>query len=120
MISLLEFVNRIRTLIDLTEMPCIWLTGTAQDDEANCIVATALGLPVGQSENLGWSAESRWVMRMPDRATARLVGIVTDLDWRADPPEVALPDEVIDLAVSHHFAAVESDDIGVLAAWWVL
>jgi len=113
--SVLDFVNRVRSLLALDDLPCVWLSGTEQDDETNCIVANALGLPVGESEHEDWSGESRWVMRLPDPATARLVGVATGLDWRAQPAEAALPDVLIDLAVSYHFAAVEGDEAGALA-----
>lgn len=71
MISVLDFFNRVRTLLELNELPCAWMSGTEQDDETNCIVATALGAPVGESEHPDWSADSRWVMRPPDRAAGR-------------------------------------------------
>lgn len=118
--SVLGFVKGLRTLLGLSDLPCIWLAGTEQDDETNCIVANALGLPVGASDHDDWGSESKWVMRLPSAAAAQIVGFATGLDWRADPAEVALPEELIDLAVSHHFAAVESDELGALAAWWVL
>lgn len=45
--SVLGFVNGIRDLLGGDDLPWIWLAGTEQDDETNCIVANALGLPVG-------------------------------------------------------------------------
>ena len=120
MISVLDFCNRIRTLLDLDELPCLWLAGTEQDDDEACVVATALGTPVGPSDHPDWESEDRMVMRFADRATARLVGVITELPWREDPPEVQLPEEIMDLAVSHHFSAVDADDFGRLVAWYVL
>lgn len=118
--SVLVFVNGIRGLLGRDDLPCIWLAGTEQDDETNCIVANALGLPVGASDHDDWDSDSKWVMRLPSAAIAQMIGLATGLGWRADPAEVALPEELIDLAVSYHFAAVEGGDLGRLTAWWVL
>lgn len=118
--SVLGFVNRIRGLLGRDGLSWIWLAGTEQDDETNCIVANALGVPVGASDHDDWDSDSKWVMRLPTAAIAQIIGVQAGLDWRADPGEVALPEELIDLAVSYHFAAVEGDDLGRLTAWWVL
>lgn len=117
--SVLDFVNRVRALLGLEVVPDIRLAGTEQDDETNCIVANALGVPVGPSHD-DRGGELRWVMRLPDPAVAEMLGLATGLEWRFEPAEVALPEELIDLAVSHHFAAVEGDRRGALSAWWVL
>jgi hypothetical protein len=118
--SVLGFVNRIRDLLGSDDLPSIRLAGTEQDDETNCIVANALGVPVGASDHHDWDSDSKWVMRLPSATIAQLISRATDLEWRADPAEVALPKELIDLAVSYHFAAVEGDELGRLTAWWVL
>jgi hypothetical protein len=118
--SVLGFVNDIRGLLGCDALPWIWLAGTEQDDETNCIVANALGVPVGASDHDDWDSDSTWVMHLPSAAIAEMIGLATGLDWRADPAEVALPEELIDLAVSYHFAAVEGDELGRLTAWWVL
>ena len=118
--SVLGFVNAIRGRFGRDDLACIWLAGTEQDDETNCIVANALGLPVGASHHDDWDSDCKWVMRLPSADTAEMIGLATGLDWRADPAEVALPEELVDLAVSYHFAAVEGDDLGRLTAWWVL
>ncbi len=78
----------------------MWLSGTEEDAETNCVVATAQGVPVGESEHPDWSADSKRVMRLPDRAMARVVGMVTEREWRTYPPEVALPEEVMDGCVA--------------------
>ncbi len=44
---MLDFVNRVRGLPGLDGLPCVWLSGTEPADETHCIVAAALGLPVG-------------------------------------------------------------------------
>lgn len=119
-LSVLGFINGVRRLLGVNGVPWIPLAGTEQDDEANCIVANALGLPVGASDHDDWGRDSQWVMRVPTAAVAQMVGLATGLEWRANPAEVALPEELIDLAVSYHFAAVEGDDLGRLTAWWVL
>ncbi len=118
--SVLGLVNGIRGLLGRDLLSWIWLAGTEQDDETNCIVANALGVPVGASDHDDWDGDSKWVMRLPSAAVAQMIGVQAGLDWRADPAEVALPEELIDLAVSYHFAAVEGDDFGRLTAWWVL
>jgi hypothetical protein len=51
--------------------------------------------------------------------TARRVGIVTSLDWMAEPPEVSLPDALVDLAVSQHHDVVVGDAVGYVRGWWV-
>lgn len=77
-------------------------------------------MPVGASDHDDWRTDSKWVMRLPSAAIVHMIGLATELDWRADPAEVALPEELIDLAVSYRFAALEGDDLGRLTAWWVL
>jgi hypothetical protein len=92
--SVVGFVNGVRSLLGLHDLPCIWLAGTEQDDETNCVVANALGLPVGASDHDDWSTGSKWVMRLRSNNGARLVGLASGLDWRVNPAEVALPEEL--------------------------
>jgi hypothetical protein len=58
-------------------------------------------------------------MRFEDRLTARRIGVVTGQEWIAEPPEVDLPDALIDLAVASHYDLVEPDEWGFVAGWWV-
>src|SRR4051794_38163389 len=120
MASLLDFVERIRTLQDLPLAGAIVLLGTVPDDPEQCVLAAALGAPVGPVGGTGpddheWDA-ALW---LSDRLTARRIGIVMGLEWRADPPAVRLPGDVADLAVSQHRGCVEADEIGFLRGWWV-
>jgi hypothetical protein len=117
MASLIDFVNRVRTLQDLPKLPGVWVTDTESDNDERCIVASALGVPVSTSRSPG--REEEWVMRFTDRLLARRVGIVMGLSWRPDPPEVALPDALIDLCVAEHFGFIEVGEIGFLKCWWV-
>lgn len=117
--SVLDFINRVRTLQNLDEWGALPLLGTEADDERNDVVASALGGPVGESEHPEWAAQGRWVMRLPDRLTARRVGIVTGLEWLPEPPAVRLPDALVDLAVAQHLDVVVHDGIGFVRGWWV-
>ncbi len=119
MVSVLDFINRVRTLQDLGEWGALPLLRTEADDEHHDVVASALGVSVGESEHHDWAAQGRWVMRFADRLTARRIGIVTGLEWRGDPPEVQLPDALVDLAVSQHLDIVVRDDVGFVRGWWV-
>jgi hypothetical protein len=118
-VSVLAFINRIRTLRDLDEWSALPLLGTEADDDHNDVVAAALGVPVGESEHPEWGAQSRWVMRFADRLTARRVGIACGLEWVPEPPEVRLPDALVDLAVSQHLDVVVRDEVGYVRGWWV-
>jgi len=118
-VSVLDFINRIRTLQQLDEWNALPLLGAEADDEHNDVVAAALGVPVGESEHPDWAAQGHWVMRFPDRLTARRVGIVCGLAWLPEPPEVRLPDALVDLAVSQHLDVVVRDDVGFVRGWWV-
>lgn len=117
MASVLDFINRVRTLIDLPETAAVVITGTDPGSDDNCVVAQALGVSIGESEAEG--SGEHWVMRFTDRLVARRVGIVMGLRWTADPPEVELPSPIVDLAVSQHFGVLEVDDVGFLRGWWV-
>ncbi len=119
MVSLLDFANRIRTLQELEEERVVWVRGTEPDDERNCVVARALGVPIGESAHHEWAREGRWVMRFADRLAARRVGTVTGLAWLPEPAEVALPDVLVDLVVAHHYDACRGDDLGILRVWVV-
>ncbi len=96
-------------------LSAVLVAGTERDDDKKCILASALGVPVSGRDALG----QEWVMRFSDRLVARRVGIVMGLAWRPDPPEVTLPDALVDLCVSEHFGVIEVDDIGFLKCWWV-
>jgi hypothetical protein len=119
--SLLDFVERIRALQDLPPIGAIELSETVADDAERCLLATALG---GTVHAVGWddpAGDPLWTSALivADRLTARRIGIVMGLDWRADPPAVRLPDEVADVAVAQHVGAVEADDVGFLRCWWI-
>jgi hypothetical protein len=114
MASLVDFINRVRTLQDLPKLLAVPVAGTERDDDEKCILASALDVQVCSDEE-----RNEWVMRFSDRRLARRVGIVMGLPWRLDPPEVTLPDPLIDLCVSEHFGFIEADEIGFLKCWWV-
>jgi hypothetical protein len=118
-LSVLDFINRVRVLQDLSQWDALPLIETETDDERGDVVAFALGVPVGESEQPDWATNGRWVMRFPDGVIARRVGIVCGLEWLADPPEVRLPDALVDLAVSQHHDVVVSDEAGFVRGWWV-
>lgn len=121
MASLMNFVERVRTLQDLPLLGAIVLRGTEADDPDNCVLAQALGASIG-SVGAGTPDDPAWPilgLRVKDRLTARRIGIVMDLGWRGDPPAVALPDAVTDLAVSQSRGCVEADEMGFLRGWWV-
>lgn len=117
MASLLDFINRVRTLQDLPAHPAVSLADTEPDDEEKCVLGHALGVPVGGSDAKG--RDDKLVMRFNERLVARRVGIVMGLSWTPEPPEVDLPDALVDLTVAQHFGYVEADDIGFLRGWWV-
>jgi hypothetical protein len=117
MASLLDFIERVRTLQDLPPLGMVVIAGTLPDDDEACVLAAALGCPVravGQGDD-----EWLYAMCFGDRLVARRVGIIMELPWRAEPPAVRVPDEVADLAVAQHHGRVEGDDIGLLHCWWV-
>lgn len=117
MASLLDFVERVRTLQDLPLVGAISLSDAVVDDEERCVLALALGCRVGGVE----TSEGEWPMAMhfPDRLLARRIGIVMGLPWSATPPAVRLPDAIADVAVSHHFGLTEAGELGFLRGWWV-
>jgi len=59
------------------------------------------------AENLHWVLEGRWVVRFAEPWTAEQVTRSLGLERVVEPPEVALPDAVADLAVSEHFDVAE-------------
>ena len=82
------------------------------------MLGSALSVPVGGSDHPNWSHE-RWVIRLEDASTAERVGTALGQEWVAEPPEVALPDAVTDLAVSQHYEVVVDDDEGWVRGWWI-
>lgn len=84
-------------LNNLPERGALPLLGTEPDSERDRVLAAAFGLPVGESDILNGPGRARWVMRFHERLTARRVGIVIRQDWLAAPPEVRLPDALVDL-----------------------
>lgn len=120
MASLLDFVERIRVLQDLPPVGAVDLSGTVPDDAERCVLATALGGLVHAVGGTG-PDDAVWTSALivDDRLTARRIGIVMGLEWRADPPAVRLPDEVADLGVAQHYGTVEADDMGFLRCWWI-
>lgn len=119
MISVLEFVNRVRAQLGEPALPGLPLLGTEADDEERDVLGTALGAAVGDSEHPEWSQGGRWVMRFADASTAERVAAGLGQDWVAEPPEVLLPGVLVDLAVSEHFDVVVEDDEGWVRGWWV-
>ena len=119
MASLIDFCDRVRVLQDLPTLGAIALVGTEPDDEDNCVLAKALGCKVRDCESPNPGVSWHHAMWFADRLTARRVGIIMGLPWRADPPCVKLPDDVADLAVSQHMGCVERDEVGFLRGWWV-
>lgn len=120
MASLVDFIDRVRTLQDLPPHGVLALTGTEPDNEDACALATALGCRVTSvGGDDGGGPEWLHAMRFDDRLLPRRIGVVLGLDWRADPPAVRLPDAVADVAVSQHMGKVEADDVGLLRGWWV-
>jgi hypothetical protein len=115
--SVLGFINRIRIMLDLPELGALSLLGTEPDHEFNSVLSAALEVPVGESAHPEWAEQGRWVMRFAGGMTARRVGIVTSLDWLAEPPEVRLPDALVDLAVSQHLDVVVGDGVGYVRGW---
>ena len=95
------------------------LLTTEADDESHDVVGSALCVPVGESEHPEWAERGVWVMRLVDGLTAARVGVVTGLEWFAEPAEVRLPECLVDLAVSQHFDLVVSDDLGLVDGWWM-
>lgn len=118
MISVLDFVNRVRALTGASPLPGLPLLGTEPDDEERDVLRSALGVSVGASEHSDWSTQGRWVMRFHDASNAERVASALGQEWLDEPPEVALPDALVDLAVSEHFAVVVEDDEGWLRGWW--
>jgi hypothetical protein len=114
MASLLDFVNRVRTIQDLDEIPYLLLDGTETDDGENCVLARALGVPIYPVDH-----GDRMEMHFRTAQMARRVGVVMYLEWRSDPPAVLLPHEVSDVAVADHLELVRGDEFGVLQSWLV-
>jgi hypothetical protein len=112
-ISVLEFINRVRAVLRYPALLALPVVGT--DD----VLESALGLGVGGAENMHWELERRWVMRFDLAWLAERVATALALEWVAEPPEVALPDALIDLAVSEHLEVVVEDDEGWVRGWWV-
>ncbi len=50
---------------------------------------------------------------------AEQVATSLGLESVAEPPEVALPDALVDVAVSEQFDVVVEDDEGWVRGWWV-
>lgn len=117
--AVLGFVNTVRALCGRPARRALPLTGCERDRDDRCVVSMALGLEVGDSAHPPWAADGRWVMRLSDAATARRVGARTGQAWRAHPPEVRLPEALVDLAVSHHLGLVVPDDDGRVRGWWL-
>ena len=117
-ISVLAYVNRVRALLGSPAVPGLPLLGTDADDEHRGVLGSALGAPIGGSEHPGWSSD-RWVMRVDDASTAERVAKELGQDWAGEPPEVTLPDALIDLAVAQHYDVVVEDDEGWVRGWWV-
>jgi hypothetical protein len=111
-ISALEYVNRVRALLGSTVLPGLPFLDTDADAEGRDVLGTALGAPIGGSEHPDWSARDRWVMRFGDATTAERVATALGSEWVSEPPEVVLPEALVDLAVSDHYDVVVEDEEG--------
>ena len=119
MASLIDFIDRVRVLLDQPALGAVAVLGTVPDDDEHSILPTALGCTVTSVDGTEDDPEWLYAMRFADRLVARRVGIVMGLAWRPDPPAVRLPWEVADLAVAEHYGCVERDEVGFLRGWWV-
>ena len=119
MISVLDYVNRVRVLLGSSVLPGLPLLGTEADAEGRDVLGMALGVPIGGSEHPDWAFRERWVMRFDDASTAERVATVLGSEWVVAPPEVVLPDELVDLAVSEHYDVVVEDEEGWVRGWWI-
>lgn len=119
MISVLDYVNRVRALLGSPVLPGLPLLGTGADAEGRDILGTALGVPIGGSERHDGSFGERWVMRFDHTSTAERVATALASEWVAEPPEVVLPDELVDLAVAEHYDVVVEGEEGWLRGWWI-
>src|SRR4051794_5586095 len=117
--ELLAFINQVRSVQDRDHLRYLVMLDLDVDDEEECILATALGVPVGGSNDPAWSAAGRWVIRFDDYATARIAAICTQQEWLPERLEVELPELLVDFATSAHYGLVEQDDIGFVRAWHV-
>lgn len=115
----LAFINRVRTIQELDELSAIDLKNTIPDDMSRCVLARAMQCEIDGARHPAWASDHRWVMRFADRAMARLVGIVTEQEWAGEHREVALPEDLVDLAVAAHAGVLLSDEPGFLRGWWV-
>lgn len=119
MTSVLDYVNRVRVLLGSSVLPGLPLLGTEADAEGRDVLGTALGVPIGRSEHPDWASRERWVMRFDDVSTAERVATALGSEWVATPPEVVLPGELVDLAVSEHYDVVVEDEEGWVRGWWI-
>ena len=118
-ISVLDYVNRVRALLGSSVLPGLPLLGTEADAEGRDVLGTALGVQIGWSEHPDWAIRERWVMRFDDASTAARVATALGAEWVAKPPEVVLPDELVDLAVAEHLDVVVEDEEGWVRGWWI-
>lgn len=118
-VRLLAFLNRVRAVQELDPLAWLVMLDADPDDERGCILALAMECAVGSSTDPEWGADGRWVMRFDDCWTARTVAVVTGQTWVPDCLEVALPNELVDFAVSLSLGEVEQDGIGFVRAWRV-
>jgi len=112
-ISVLAFINAVRAELRRPALPALPYVGT--DD----VLAAALGVEVDGAENLHWELAGRWVMHFAEPWIAEQVATSLGLESVAEPPEVALPDALVDVAVSEQFDVVVEDDEGWVRGWWV-
>lgn len=118
-VRLLTFLNRVRAVQELDPLAWLVMLDADPDDERGGILAQAMECAVGGSTEPEWAADDRWVMRFDDRWTARTVAVVTGQPWLPESLEVALPDELVDFAVSFSLGEVEQDGIGFVRSWRV-
>lgn len=65
MISVLDFVNRVRQLLGSAPLPGLPLLGTEADEEERDVLGSALEVPIGASKHPALSSLGRWVMLPP-------------------------------------------------------
>lgn len=78
-----------------------------------------MGCEVGASEHPAWGETISFVLRLPDRRTAKLVGICTEQEWVGEQREVVLPDELVDLLVATTNSLTLRNEVGFLRGWFV-
>ncbi len=116
-ISVLAYVNRVRDLLGSPALPGSHFSARKQTMN----IATSWDRLSARHRRLQASrlVADRWVMRVDDASTADRVAKELGQDWAGEPPEVTLPEALIDLAVAQHYDVVVEDEEGRVGGWWV-